>query len=56
MRIQDYVSRETLRLLGIGACKQVGEIEVATLQDKQIIYVASTPQTYSYNGFHKKYS
>lgn len=53
MRIQDYVSRETLRFMGIGACKQVGEIEVATLQDKQVIYTAQTPQGQSYNGFHK---
>lgn len=53
MRIQDYVSRENLRFMGIGACKQVGEMLVENLKDKQIIYIAATPQGYSYNGFRK---
>lgn len=53
MKIKDFVSTEDLKFLGIGWFKKVADLEISKLKDKQIIYVAQTPQYHDYGGYRR---
>lgn len=50
MKIKELMTKEDLKWYGIGACNKVLETEY---KEDTIVYVATTPQGYNYNGFQR---
>lgn len=50
MKIKELMTKEDLKWYGIGACNKVLEAEY---KEDTIVYVATTPDGYNYNGFQR---
>lgn len=50
MKIKELMTKEDLKWYGIGACNKVFEAEY---KEDTIVYVATTPYGYNYNGFQR---
>lgn len=53
MKISDIYTNRQLRVMGIGRCRDVANMDINKLEDKQVIYVAQTPVGNNYGGYQK---